>query len=212
MSCTTIYFNEKPLFICEEIPAFLNKFKDDPQTLWIPANGGKKKVSLFSSMSDPHINRGILFGDFWKNTKKVLLKEFNLVKAGGGIVENDKGEILLIYRRGKWDLPKGKLDEGETIEECAVREVQEETGLQKIQLIRPFTITYHTYEEKGKKILKESHWYLMETPGSQQLTPQAEEQITQAKWIAKKDLEKFFGETYSTIREILEEIISSPRR
>ena len=89
------------------------------------------------------------------------------IQAGGGLVENEQREVLFIFRRGKWDLPKGKLDRGETLEQCAIREVEEETGVGQLQLIRFLLITEHEYVERGKKILKETHWWLMKTGGSQ---------------------------------------------
>src|SRR4249919_1544763 len=92
-----------------------------------------------------------------------------IIKAGGGLVKNEKKEILFMFRRGKWDLPKGKLDPGESIEECAVREVVEETGLKKVELKHFLVTTYHTYTENGKHILKESHWYNMLSDSKQKM-------------------------------------------
>src|SRR3954447_7139070 len=92
--------------------------------------------------------------------------------AAGGIVENEAGDILWQFRRGKWDLPKGKLDEGETIEECAVREVEEETGLHDIELGELVGITHHFYRENEEDIEKETHWFAMKVSGQQELVPQ----------------------------------------
>src|SRR5215218_6550882 len=103
--------------------------------------------------------------------------------AAGGIVENENGEILFQFRRGVWDLPKGKLDDGESLEECAVREVEEETGLKKVELEEFLLATYHTYHENGKQVLKESHWYKMRADGRQELTPQTSEDISEVKWV-----------------------------
>ncbi len=123
--------------------------------------------------------------------------------VAGGLVENEKGEYLLIHRRGKWDLPKGKLDKGETIEQCAVREVEEETGLQKPELKKPLTITYHTYDEFGKHILKDSHWYKMKVKGPQSIKPQTEEDIHDIKWVKKKDLSTYMQNTFPSIKDVL---------
>src|SRR5215510_275068 len=95
--------------------------------------------------------------------------------AAGGLVVNDRDELLMIFRRGKWDLPKGKLDKGESLKDCAIREVEEETGLKNITLGPPLIITYHTYHEGARFILKESHWYKMSVSGQQNLVPQTEE-------------------------------------
>lgn len=108
---------------------------------------------------------------------------FKVVPAGGGVVHNDKGECLYIFRNGVWDLPKGKMEKGETMEETALREVQEETGLVNLKLISKLTETYHTYlNRKGKRCIKHSYWYFMETT-DKELVPQAEEGIEKVLWI-----------------------------
>jgi 8-oxo-dGTP pyrophosphatase MutT (NUDIX family) len=125
--------------------------------------------------------------------------------AGGGLVLNDAGELLMIFRRGKWDLPKGKLDAGETILECAIREVQEETGLQQIEHGELIGITYHEYFDPYLKeeVIKESHWYAMRVRGTQTLTPQTEEDITEIKWVAGDGLEEYLRNSYDNVVEII---------
>jgi 8-oxo-dGTP pyrophosphatase MutT (NUDIX family) len=102
--------------------------------------------------------------------------------AAGGVVRNLEGNVLLIFRRGFWDLPKGKIDEGEMSEQAALREVGEEVGLTECDILRPLTITYHTFtDKKGRKILKPTYWYLMETP-TDVVTLQTEEDIEASVW------------------------------
>jgi len=125
------------------------------------------------------------------------------IVAGGGIVQNEEGKILFQFRRGKWDLPKGKLDEGETIEECAIREVEEETGLRNIALGQLIGITSHNYTEKRKDIEKETHWFAMKVSGKQNLEPQLEEDITELRWVAKDELEDYLSNTFANIVEIV---------
>ena len=133
-----------------------------------------------------------------------MIKENSiLIQAGGGLVENEKGEILFMFRRGKWDLPKGKLDPGETLESCAVREVEEETGVGRLELIRFLIITEHEYEERGQCILKQTHWYLMKADSSQPLIPQKEEDITELKWVGRPDYKMILDNTYPGILEVL---------
>jgi mutator protein MutT len=127
-----------------------------------------------------------------------------LIVAAGGIVENEKGEILLQLRRGKWDLPKGKLDDGETIEECAVREVEEETGLKDIQLGELIGTTTHRYTERNMDIEKETHWFAMKVNGVQNLVPQLSEDITELKWVNEHELEPYLSNTFANIIEIVE--------
>ncbi len=109
----------------------------------------------------------------------------------------------MIFRRGKWDLPKGKLDEGESLAECAKREVKEETGLHQVEVGKPLEITYHTYVQFGKHILKESHWYAMKATGTEKLLPQTEEDITEIKWVQKSDLKNYQSNTFPTILQVL---------
>jgi len=120
-------------------------------------------------------------------------------------VLNDENEALLIFRRGKWDLPKGKLDKGETLEECAVREVMEETGLNSVQLISALTITFHTYHQGTKFILKESHWYTMKAASEQTLVPQTTEDITEIRWVKKEELKDYFENAYPSVVDVLKD-------
>lgn len=125
--------------------------------------------------------------------------------AAGGLVSNENNELLMIYRRGKWDLPKGKLDEGESIEQCAVREVQEETGLADITLQNLVGITYHEYFDTyiNADVTKETHWYAMQAAPGQQLVPQTTEDIEEIEWVRKEILEIYLNNTYANIVDII---------
>ena len=126
-----------------------------------------------------------------------------LIQAGGGLVINEKGEVLFMFRRGKWDLPKGKLNDGETLETCALREVEEETGLAQLELKKFLLITEHEYEEHGLSLLKETHWYLMKTNSQQSLIPQTEEDISELKWMEPADFKNALQNTYPLIIDVL---------
>ena len=107
---------------------------------------------------------------------------YTLQPAAGGVIRNAEGNILLIFRRGFWDLPKGKIDAGELSEQAALREVAEEVGLTRCEILRPLTISYHTFtDRKGRAILKPTYWYLMETPDDV-VTLQTEEDIEASVW------------------------------
>ena len=107
-----------------------------------------------------------------------IASEYEHITAAGGLVYNEKQELLLIKRQGKWDLPKGKQDPGENTEEAAVREVQEECGIRSLRLLEFLTRSYHTYMVEGKRILKTTWWYKMEALNYQHMKPQLEENIT----------------------------------
>ena len=128
-----------------------------------------------------------------------------IIQAGGGLIRNEKDYALLIFRRNKWDLPKGKLDPGETIEECAIREVKEETGLKKVEIIKKITITHHTYYQDSLEIIKETHWFQMHAPtiGNEILTPQLEEDIEKIEWVDPANISSYLENSYETIRKVI---------
>jgi 8-oxo-dGTP pyrophosphatase MutT (NUDIX family) len=126
-----------------------------------------------------------------------------IIQAGGGLVENEKGEFLFMFRRGKWDLPKGKLDSGESLESCALREVKEETGIRDLEIKQFLIVTQHTYQERGMTLIKETHWWLMKANSQQPLIPQAEEDITLLKWFGALEMPAVLGNTYPNIFEVL---------
>jgi len=129
-----------------------------------------------------------------------LKKAFKNERAGGGLVKNSKGEFLLIFRCGKWDLPKGKLDRGETIEACALREVQEETGLSELKIIKKMPRTYHLFADSNNEIiLKKCDWFEMETSDERPLKPELEEGISEAIWASQGKIESLKSLMYPTI-------------
>jgi len=128
--------------------------------------------------------------------------------AAGGWVWNDKDELLMIYREKHWDIPKGHLDEGETIEECAKREVCEETNICNLQLENQIGVSRHIYEYKGKMVLKITHWYQMKTDSTEILKPQLNEGITDVKWIPKKRLQVYLEQSWTSLQEFYKEHIT----
>ncbi|MFZ1618408.1 MAG: NUDIX domain-containing protein [Flavobacteriales bacterium] len=111
---------------------------------------------------------------------------YKLVHAAGGAVGDQHGRLLAIHRSGMWDLPKGKVEKGETVEEAAVREVEEECGLTGVRSEEPLCETWHTYERNGKQHLKCTHWFRMRADGEQALIPQKEEDVQEARWMDAK--------------------------
>lgn len=131
---------------------------------------------------------------------------FKRIDAAGGVVFNSDGKILVIHRLGVWDLPKGKAEKGESMEETALREVEEECAIAPLEIVKPLTSTYHTYRLKEKMILKKTYWYQMKYKGNGNPKPQAEEDITQALWMPATDMEKVNQNTYASIKEVLAEL------
>jgi ADP-ribose pyrophosphatase YjhB (NUDIX family) len=129
---------------------------------------------------------------------------FELIIAAGGKVSNAAGNILFIFRLGKWDLPKGKVEVGETLEESAIREVEEECGISKLTIINHLKDTYHLYELNNKMVIKQSVWYEMKTDDASKLIPQIEENITDARWMTNEEIQKeVMKNTYPSIKEII---------
>lgn len=137
-----------------------------------------------------------------------VLGHFELLAAAGGIVQNSAGEILMIHRRGKWDFPKGKMEAGELEEEAAIREVQEETGLQDVTIYKQLllyghqTASYHTYREKGRWICKPTWWFSMMAPAHQRLQPQGEEDITEAVWKQPEEVALLLADSFSSLQDV----------
>lgn len=125
------------------------------------------------------------------------------VPAGGGVVFNEENELLMIFRKGKWDLPKGKLDEGEDMEHCALREVIEETGIQQLTIGEKIGETFHAYSQKKQLLLKCSSWYFMKSIKNQVMAPQLEEEILEVRWVNKNDIAELLANTYPAIIEVL---------
>jgi 8-oxo-dGTP pyrophosphatase MutT (NUDIX family) len=199
-----IYFNDKPLFLCDKIDEIIQPYVHHDDAVFIDELNSHTIKTMIHEMQQESVHAGVFFNNDLDELKKAFFKKFTLVQAAGGLVLNENEEILLIFRRGKWDMPKGKLDEGEKLEDCAIREVEEETGLENIKLVSPLTITYHTYHEGTKFILKESHWYIMKATGEQILTPQTEEDILAVRWVNMNDFDKYSKDCFPSIADVLE--------
>ncbi|HEV3326297.1 MAG TPA: NUDIX domain-containing protein [Puia sp.] len=198
-----LYFNDKPLFLCDAMTDEIRIYAHHDDAVLIDEFSHPAVNAMIHEMRREKVHAGIFIHPDLDLLKKAFWKKFILVKAGGGLVQNGRGESLFILRRGKWDLPKGKLDPGETIEQCAIREVGEETGLQSVRLEAPLLITYHTYDENGRHILKETHWYRMTAAPDQSVHPQLEEQITELVWADRQKIGGFIKNTFPSIVDVL---------
>ena len=198
-----IYFNDKPLFLCDELNEEISNYAHHDDAVFIDEFSSAAVNSMIHEMRQQKVHAGIFYHEKLEALKKAFWKKFILIQAGGGFVQNEREELLLMLRRGKWDLPKGKLDKGESLEQCGVREVKEETGLVSVKLKKFLLVTYHTYDESGKHFLKESHWFRMTAGGDQQLIPQKSEQITKLQWTAEKEIMMLAKNTYPSILDVI---------
>jgi ADP-ribose pyrophosphatase YjhB (NUDIX family) len=187
-----IYHQNKVIYITDEVEfnpqnsIILHK----QEILWEDFNALDNAVIVFY-----HKNVTVLKSSFEKH--------FALITAAGGIVENEHKEILWIYRRGFWDLPKGKWDKGETLEQCAIREIEEETGVTGLELVNHLVKTYHTYNTYGSWMLKETNWYYLKTSYNKPLKPQLEEDIEKVNWIKKTVMNEALNNTYPAIKDVI---------
>ncbi|MCK3682580.1 NUDIX domain-containing protein [Maribellus sp. YY47] len=130
------------------------------------------------------------------------------IDAAGGVVKR-KGQLLFIFRNGKWDLPKGKIDKGESAEEAALREVEEECGITGHSIVKPLPPTFHIYQSpykdtKGEWIFKQTHWFEMEYNGQKDGLPEAEEGISEVRWFHPSELDEVLSNTYDNLKELIQ--------
>jgi ADP-ribose pyrophosphatase YjhB (NUDIX family) len=198
-----VYFNNKPLILTDDQQSYINSN---------PAAAGYVKLAgafsqnfrlAFDYLSKLSTAGAIIEDNSIIDLQRELHSLYEPVRAGGGVVRNEDGDILMIYRRGKWDLPKGKLDKGENIEDCALREVKEETGLEQLQLKDQICETFHVYSQNNQNLLKCTTWFDMKASKNEKLKPQKEENIMEARWVKEKDLAPILLKSYEAINEVL---------
>ncbi|MGV3528773.1 MAG: NUDIX hydrolase [Flavisolibacter sp.] len=197
-----IYFDNKPLYIVND-RSQVDELLHRETTIFVDELDVHTVKTMIQEMELDNYETGVMLHTNVQEALEAFEKRFEIIRAGGGLVYTDDEEVLLIFRRGKWDLPKGKLDEGEDIQTCALREVKEETGLERLSLLAPIFTTYHTYHEKEKHILKETDWFLMKSAW-QELKPQTEEDILECRWVKTGELPGYLDTSYGLIRDVME--------
>tara|TARA_B100000767_G_scaffold275765_1_gene315268 strand:+ start:21373 stop:21966 length:594 start_codon:yes stop_codon:yes gene_type:complete len=194
-----VFFNQKPIFLItelvpqtNEIPVFFIKFSS-PEGI-VKALKVKKIKSLY--LYHPSEDK------LWMH----FLKYFPVVEAAGGLVRNQNQGLLFIYRNNKWDLPKGRIEKNESVKLAAIREVEEETGVDGLEIIRPLINTLHIFSRNGKYKLKKTFWFEMKTSSQKDLIPQTKEGIEQAVWISELEIPEKFENAYENIKLVYQNL------
>ena len=205
-----IYFGDKPVILCNEIDKEINEILHHPDAVFVDEISPRAIKSMLHEIKKEEFHAGVIWNEDLDKLKTTFFKNFTLIEAAGAIVQNDKKELLFILRLGKWDLPKGKIEKGEKMEESALREVTEETGVKGLSLKKKIGETYHVYDQFGKHFLKTSHWFYMTCSSGQELIPQVEEHITEIKWVKTIDIKEPMKNTYPSIKNILGNFFDTP--
>lgn len=196
-----IYFSNKPLILASSSER-LSQFPHYTPLIGAHTANFHRALQLLEQAEVPGV---VLVEEDKARLEKELLWSFYPMHSAGGVVLNEKNEILMIYRRGKWDLPKGKLDEGETLEACALREVTEETGLGNLELHEKICNSMHIYQMQQQYILKYTTWYLMRGNSAYPLLPQKEEMIEEVRWVPQSQVSQLIEQSFGTIEDVLRE-------
>jgi 8-oxo-dGTP pyrophosphatase MutT (NUDIX family) len=151
------------------------------------------------------IQKAYLYYPDEKAILKKVKEKIPVCKAGGGLVYNKAGDVLFIFRNGKWDLPKGGIEKGEEIEDTAIREVEEETGVTNLKITHKLQKTYHVFKRGGKYKLKVTHWYEMRTDFTGTPKPQANEGIEKVAWLGPEEIKEALKNSYENIKLLFEE-------
>lgn len=198
-----IIVNNKPLVITNAVEHYISKYPKSAGYLLL-SGAFSRNIRLAIKHLEKFTSQGVIIHDISDQAlEELLAEEFDLIEAAGGLVLNPQNELLMIFRRGFWDLPKGKIDEGENEKDAAIREVMEETGLTHLAIDTFLTSTYHYYTMDDKKILKKTYWYKMSTPDTPALIPQIEEDIMLARWVKPLEVNILIKNSYSTIQQLV---------
>lgn len=198
----TIFFTARTLVMCSP---------DEPCMRSLPAgaavlyNGNIEDIafSVRNFSANESMRHLYIVAEDVESVYRDVCSMFSEVDAAGGVVENPAGEVLMIYRNGRWDLPKGHREPGEAVEVTAVREVEEECGVRADELGSLICVTDHTYHLEDRHVLKHTWWYRMKVHSFTPLKPQTEEGITDVRWLPKADLTDYTKGTYPSIREVI---------
>jgi 8-oxo-dGTP pyrophosphatase MutT (NUDIX family) len=192
-----VFVNDKPLFLTNEIQ------KETDFQLFLLDSVDIKQVIV--KMFQNKIIKAYLYYPDEKEIMKKLKAKIPVNKAGGGLVYNKNGDVLFIFRNGKWDLPKGGIKKEEQIEDCAIREVEEETGVSGLKIETKLQKTYHVFKRNGSYKLKITHWFEMKTDFEGSPVGQLEEGIEKVAWLNPEQIKEALKNSYENIKLLFEE-------
>tara|TARA_B100001027_G_scaffold16362_1_gene9820 strand:- start:1660 stop:2244 length:585 start_codon:yes stop_codon:yes gene_type:complete len=190
-----IFYKEKPIIISERKSDLKNSLIINPELF--------ENLDLLKLLTKKKVNSiGIISNEF-EIILNMFKKKYPEIIAAGGKVINNKSEILFIYRNKKWDLPKGKAEKNENIAQTAIREVEEETGIKNLSIIKPLEKTYHIFNRVGINYLKTTYWFEMKSDFNGKFKPQKKEGITRVEWIGIENLSSILPKSYANIRLLI---------
>lgn len=192
-----VFVNDKPLFLTNQVA------KETDFQLFLLESVDIEQLII--KMYNNKIQKANLYYPDEKAILKKIKEKIPVCKAGGGLVYNQKGEVLFIFRNGKWDLPKGGTEKGEEIDETALREVEEETGVGKLSISRKLQKTYHIFKRNGKYKLKVTHWFEMKSGFEGIPVPQENEGIEKVAWLNPEEVKEALKNSYENIKLLFEE-------
>lgn len=195
-----VFYNDRTVFFSQEDDHLANQ--PDAEKLYFK-NKDHLKSAIDAFKNSTAINKLYVIHNDTEAVFHEFVQLYTMIEAAGGVVINIKGEVLIIKRRDKWDLPKGKLEKGESPETGALREVEEECGIGQLRITKPLGTTYHTYTLNNEPILKRTYWYAMLFEGNKKPVPQSEEDITEVRWFYPADLSIVTQNTFPSIIDIL---------
>jgi len=187
-----VFVNDKPLFLTNEVE------KETDFKLFLLESVDIEQLII--KMFNNKINKAYLYHPDEKEILDKVKEKIPVKKAGGGLVYNKKGEVLFIFRNGKWDLPKGGCDKEEEIEDCSIREVEEETGVTNLKISKKLQKTYHVFKRNGVYRLKVTHWFEMTTTFEGTPIPQVNEGIEKVAWLNKEQIKEALKNSYENIK------------
>lgn len=199
-----VFIYNKPIYLTDD-QDILNNIKQS--SIYSCENQHDREAILNIHKKTPVSEPLYVFNEDLNILWDIFFDEFKKVDAAGGVVQNSSNSVLFIYRNDVWDLPKGKVEKNEQIEVAAVREVEEECGIDGPQLKKKLITTYHTYATKKRNFIKSTHWYLMayNSPDNHTaLTPQLEEGITKAIWAKEDEFNELLSNTYGSIVDVMD--------